>query len=1155
VILFPTQKNTGDPQCNNSKYVCVSSSCRILVAVFTFIICLNTAIALTLTVDPQEKNLRTELAKVEKQFGRNTLETIKSRSNLALYLSDAKRYSDSIPLFLQQLKIIDKYWRRLPPGTPPSSLAETTNFMLAAAYQMTGDYDKAIHHYLRTLEILEKLPDSEKLNKASILGAIGFLYEHNEKYEDAIQIYQHHLTIENKIAGTEDLDTANTLFRLCELNIHNGKYSEALSYCFRSLPIYERIHGHDHIDVARNLSDIGVIYLRMDKTADAYVSLQAALTILEKLGLADDQRGATVINNLAMISLGYGFYDDAISLFQRSLDISEKAADKSSIATPLANLSEAYRDQGQFDKALPLAMRALEILDKFDGKIQKRATAMNNLGLIFEAQGNYSEALIYFQQSLHLLEGTLGKNHPDLATPLNNLSRLYNELNDTPKALALAERSLAICEQAFGEGHRTTAGVINTVAVLYSKSGNQQKALALFKRSLAILEKTVGLHDPMAADVQVNIAVRLMDDGKIDEALAMYQKALTSLIVSFGQDHPDLINILNNMSDAYSRKQNFEKAYFTSEWAYRIAAQTASPVHWKALLNLAGAESFYGNRDAAIYFAKQGINALQDLRSSVSKIGIEEQKSFFSDKDWYYETVADMLIQEGRIPEAQQIIAMLKEEEYFDFILRDAGSDTRKTRATNTQREALWANRYTEISSQLVALGSELDKLNRRAKMGLSPEEEGRRIKLETDQKKGRQAFDDYMNDLSTETSKAGPKREADLAGVGKENLDQLRSTLTSLGHGAVLLQYIVTDKHVSIILTTPQVQLAREVVISSGELVHKIRAFHQVLNIRNHDLDPRPQAQALYQLLIAPIAEDLKQAHAETLMLSLDGSLRYLPMDALYDGKSYLIEKYPLVMYTELAKDNLREKPKAQWKVAGLGTTRKLGEFAPLPSVRQELEGIINDGSRKASGGALPGDIYLDKDFTEARLHDVLTRAYPVVHIASHFNFSLQSDAQSFLLLGDGKQLSLAELRTGGWKFDSVDMMTLSSCETALGGSRDANGREIEGFGALVQRQGAKGVLATLWKVADQSTAILMQTLYRLRQENGLTKAEALREAQLALINGKHAHTPPNTVNTPIPNSAGAVSANAPAYTPDPDKPFAHPYYWAPFILMGNWL
>jgi CHAT domain-containing protein len=119
-----------------------------------------------------------------------------------------------------------------------------------------------------------------------------------------------------------------------------------------------------------------------------------------------------------------------------------------------------------------------------------------------------------------------------------------------------------------------------------------------------------------------------------------------------------------------------------------------------------------------------------------------------------------------------------------------------------------------------------------------------------------------------------------------------------------------------------------------------------------------------------------------------------------------------------------------------------------------------------------------------------------------------------------------------------------LSACETAVGGGKDANGMEIEGLGALVQKQGAKAVIATLWPVADESTGLLMQQFYRLRESGRLTKAEALRQAQLEFIQGKH--------------QPGAATAQRGLDTPNAPKPassYTHPYYWAPFILMGNWL
>ncbi len=180
-------------------------------------------------------------------------------------------------------------------------------------------------------------------------------------------------------------------------------------------------------------------------------------------------------------------------------------------------------------------------------------------------------------------------------------------------------------------------------------------------------------------------------------------------------------------------------------------------------------------------------------------------------------------------------------------------------------------------------------------------------------------------------------------------------------------------------------------------------------------------------------------------------------------------------------------------------------------------MTSIVKTGST----GVLPGEVYLDEAFSASRLKYVSQRNFQLVHVASHFQFSPGTEINSFLLLGDGQQLTLGDIRIQNYRFDNVDLLTLSACDTGLGGGRDAQGREIEGFGVIAQQQGAKAVLATLWPVVDQSTATLMADMYKQRQDKSLTKIEALRQAQLSLL------------SQPI---------------------YAHPFYWAPFILMGNW-
>jgi CHAT domain-containing protein len=240
----------------------------------------------------------------------------------------------------------------------------------------------------------------------------------------------------------------------------------------------------------------------------------------------------------------------------------------------------------------------------------------------------------------------------------------------------------------------------------------------------------------------------------------------------------------------------------------------------------------------------------------------------------------------------------------------------------------------------------------------------------------------------------------------------------------------------------------------------------------------------------------------------------------------------------------------------AAVGASRRA--FSALPSVPAELEGIVRRDQATDRDGVLPGLVDLDAAFTAEALSEVLrARDYPVVHLATHF--ALESgDDRSFLLLGDGTPLSLRELRRQ--RFRQVDLVTLSACETAVSLNAQT-GREIEGLGTIVQQRGAKGVIATLWPVADDSTASLMRTLYRLREEQQLSKAEALRQAQLALLRGGDRTAmedqPRGQVVTLTAEAADTETDadSAPPFAVDPRRPHAHPYYWAPFILMGNWL
>ncbi len=284
--------------------------------------------------------------------------------------------------------------------------------------------------------------------------------------------------------------------------------------------------------------------------------------------------------------------------------------------------------------------------------------------------------------------------------------------------------------------------------------------------------------------------------------------------------------------------------------------------------------------------------------------------------------------------------------------------------------------------------------------------------------------------------------------------------------------------------------------------------------------------------------------------MVSLDGALRYLPLAALNDGSKYLVEEFRLVMFTQAARDKLKDFPATHWQVAGFGLTKPLSGFCALPAVKDELDGIVreNDADRD---GVLDGTIDLDEEFTALALQEALIRGYMVLHIASHFDFKPGNESLSHLILGDGTRLSLAEIRDT-YDFPNVDLLTLSACNTAMGSN--ARGQEIEGFGAMVQNKGAKAVLATLWPVADTSTGLFMRTMYFLKTTEKLTKAEALQKTQIRFIHGLAGQQMNDSRVERIGYSSGKDDLR------DRDAGgtgalFTHPYYWAPFILMGNFL
>jgi CHAT domain-containing protein len=448
---------------------------------------------------------------------------------------------------------------------------------------------------------------------------------------------------------------------------------------------------------------------------------------------------------------------------------------------------------------------------------------------------------------------------------------------------------------------------------------------------------------------------------------------------------------------------------------------------------------------------------------------------------------------------------------------------------------------------------------------GMSKEEEDKEDEItikQLDQSMNR--FAEVLQEIEADFKQpASPLDES----PGIKVLQELQATLDQLTkqtqQKTVAIYQLVGENNFYTVLVTP------DGISSVSTKVRGDRVNQQAIwlwsLLQSDDYDPALLSNVVYDTVFKPIESQLPK-DTRTILWSLDGNLRYVPMAALYDGKQYLVERYNHVLFTRLDKEKIARPTSPTWTAYAFATTKphrvefldNVIEFEPLGSAQDEMN-VFRTGT--ASRGLITGDVFSDKDFTKDSFIAKLKQGRPLIHISSHFLFRPGDEYRSFLLLGDGSVMTLSEMKSQAGLFKGVELLTLSACDTAAQ-LPDADGREIDGFAELAQRLGASSVMASLWHVRDVSTALLMDSFYRNRQVSKMNKAEALRQSQLDMI---HKSFAPTTLlnRARLSTSRGAPSTKnivvekkylVPYEADKSERPFAHPYYWSPFVLFGNW-
>lgn len=331
----------------------------------------------------------------------------------------------------------------------------------------------------------------------------------------------------------------------------------------------------------------------------------------------------------------------------------------------------------------------------------------------------------------------------------------------------------------------------------------------------------------------------------------------------------------------------------------------------------------------------------------------------------------------------------------------------------------------------------------------------------------------------------------------------------------AAIIYPIILPDRLEVILKLPGLHNLKHVATN----IVKLEVESTLEQLRENIPQPHTQRMVqslsarVYDWLIRPIEADLAENKVKTLVFVLDGALRNVPMASLYDGKQYLVQKYAIALSPGLQLFDPKPLPRKRLQALTAGLSEARLGFSALPNVERELKQIQSQVGTQ---------VLLNQQFTSQALEkQIKSLPFKVVHLATHGQFSSNVD-KTFIVAWD-KQIKVNELsgflrtRESNIK-EAVELLVLSACQTASGDNRAALG-----LAGVAVRAGARSTLASLWNVDDNSTAVLMSQFYQeLAKTPTITKAEALRTAQLALLQNPQ---------------------------------YKRPQFWAPYVLVGNWL
>ena len=791
-------------------------------------------------------------------------------------------------------------------------------------------------------------------------------------------------------------------------------------------------------------------------------------------------------------------FTQAVAKWQQARKILISRGDTLNEAMVLGNLAQAYQQLGKLTEAKNAIAKSIELLSSHQKDNPNLfAATLNIQGSLLLSEGKIENALGVWQRAVTIYKKTGDKN--GLIRCLLNQTQAYNGLGMHQRAL----NTLKVVNQTLQNQPDSPLKIVSLLNLgdTLRLTGNISDSKKTLEQSLAVAQNLNS--DANISEILLALANTYRFEGKNSEAIQFYQQAIDKSKSPAIKLQAQL-NILRLLVDTKKLSKARSLAAKIQPQLQNLTPSRTSVYalvnYVQSIENLNSSEISNKQENAKILTkAVQQAESIGDKRAQSYALGYlghlyEQTQQFKSAKSLTEKAL--VLAKTSNAPDVAyrwewQLGRLLtKQNNFFEAI---AAYDGAVTTLGSIRNDLVASNLDMQFSfrESVEPVYREFVSLLLTPELGETSQE---------NLKKARQVIESLQlaeldNFFNEPCLKANPAQ-----------VDQIDNQ-------AAVIYPIILENRLETVVSLPNQPLRHYTTpISQNELEKMVQKMRRAIRRKFLKKQHFAICQQIYNLIIKPLEADLAASKIQTLAFVLDGSLKNVPMAALHDGKQYLLEKYNIALSPgmQLLDPQPLENQKMQVLVGALSEERQ--GFVALPGVKTEIDKINSEIST---------EILFNQKFTSEALQKQISKTpFPIVHLATHGEFSSKAE-DTFVLTWDNR-LDVKELgdilhTREQLSTNPIELLVLSACKTASGDKRAPLG-----LAGVAVRSGARSTIASLWAVDDESTSQMMVDFYQQLRLPGVTKAEALRHAQIKILR---------------------------------QSKFAHPNYWAAFVLVGNWL